>query len=197
MKQKELKELYTEELKKIWDDRMVKYCSKSTAYVVEHNGKLYGIDKPEIEKTFCYGAGVNGMATEEDMDRAEAMAELVRQSNKFFINENLEPLDYKIKILKDIKNDMGLKWDKGSHPRYMIATCASQSQRAEDCIINYYRIVDTFRESGNGGLCEDTAFVDKLIEGYEEVKQAFIKRLHTYLKRYGLSKVHSWSYISD
>ena len=31
----------------------------------------------------------------------------------------------------------------------------------------------------------------------EEVKKAFIKRLNTYLKKYGLSKLHTWTYLVD
>ena len=37
----------------------------------------------------------------------------------------------------------------------------------------------------------------ELVKGYEEVRKAFIKRLNTYLKRYGLSKVRTWTYLSD
>ena len=39
--------------------------------------------------------------------------------------------------------------------------------------------------------------VTALIKGYEIVKENFIKRLNTYLKKYGLSKVNSWSYWQD
>lgn len=37
----------------------------------------------------------------------------------------------------------------------------------------------------------------ELIAGYEEVKTEFIKRLNSYLKRYGMSKVETWSYLMD
>lgn len=36
-----------------------------------------------------------------------------------------------------------------------------------------------------------------IIEGLELEKASFIKRLNTYLKRYGLSKVRTWSYLVD
>jgi hypothetical protein len=39
--------------------------------------------------------------------------------------------------------------------------------------------------------------INRIIEGFQEVKKAFTKRLNTYLKRYGLTKVHSWTYLSD
>ena len=36
-----------------------------------------------------------------------------------------------------------------------------------------------------------------LIKGYEEVRQMFTKRLKTYLKKYGLSKLNVWTYLRD
>ena len=82
MTQKELKAVYTEELKKVWnDDKMVKHCSKSTAFVIEHNGALYGIEKPKIETSFCFGYGINGIADTEQEQTAETMAETARKSN--------------------------------------------------------------------------------------------------------------------
>lgn len=197
MTQKELKAVYTEELKKAWDDdKMVKYCSKSTAFVIEHNSALYGIEKPKIETHFCFSHGQNGITTEEE-NRAEEMANYARESKEYFKNKNLENINRWIERLKKIKEEMGYKWAEGSHPRYMIATGAHYSGQSEDCRLRYYEIIDTFNGINRGEICNDTELLDKIISGYEEVKKDFTKRLNTYLKRYGLSKVESWSFISD
>ena len=37
----------------------------------------------------------------------------------------------------------------------------------------------------------------RVIEGHKIVKAKFEKRLNTYLKKYGLTKVHAWSYWRD
>lgn len=200
MTQKELKAAYTEELKKAWDDdKMVKYCSKSTAFVIEHNGALYGIEKPKIETSFCFGYGINGIADTEQERTAEAMAETARKSKEYFINQNLENLNRWIKSLQKILDDMGKNWAKGSHPRYMIETGEHYGGQKEDCRLRYYSIVDTFNtfDGTMGKICNDTELIKKLIAGYEEVKTEFIKRLNAYLKRYGMSKVKTWSYLSD
>lgn len=200
MTQKELKAAYTEELKKAWnDDKMVKYCSKSTAFVIEHNGALYGIEKPKIETSFCFGYGINGIADTEQERTAEAMAETARKSKEYFINQNLENLNRWIKSLQKILDDMGKNWAEGSNPRYMIETGEHYSGQKEDCRLRYYSIVDTFNTFNGtmGKICNDTELIKKLIAGYEEVKTEFIKRLNTYLKRYGMSKVKTWSYLSD
>ena len=198
MTQKELKAVYTEELKKAWDtDEMVKHCSKSTAFVIEHDGALYGIEKPRIKTRFCFGYGINGISDSEQEQEAEAMAETARKSKEDFINQNLEHLNRWIKSLKEILEGMEKYRDEWSYPRYMIETGKKYTGQQEDCKLRYYSIVDTFYGVVNGKICEDTELIKKLLAGYEEVRADFIKRLNTYLKRYGLSKVKTWSYLSD
>lgn len=196
--QKELKAVYTEELKKAWDwDRMVKYCSNSTAFVIEHNGALYGIEKPKIKTRFCFSYGFCGVSSEEEEQQADNMAETARKSKEYFINQNLEELNRWIKSLQKILDDMGKNWAEGSHPQYMIETGEHYSGQKEDCRLRYYSIVDTFDGTSRGEICNDTELIKKLIAGYEEVKKQFEKRLNTYLKRYGLSKIDTWSFLSD
>lgn len=43
----------------------------------------------------------------------------------------------------------------------------------------------------------DTDDIQRIIDGLQEVRKSFDKRLNTYLKRYGLSKINAWSYICD
>jgi hypothetical protein len=46
----------------------------------------------------------------------------------------------------------------------------------------------TVRQSGNKS---------RIIEGYEQVFADFVKRLQSYLKRYGLTKLDTWTYWID
>lgn len=198
MTQKELKALYTEELKKAWSDEgMVKHCSKSTAFIIEHDGALFGIEKPKIETHFCFSHGMNGITTTEEEERAEEMAAYAKESKEYFINENLKDINRRIERLKKVKEEMGYNWAEGNHPQYMVETGAHYYGQMEDCKLCYYSIVDTFNGINQGKICNDVELLEKLIAGYEEVKKEFVKRLNTYLKRYGLSKVRSWSFISD
>ena len=48
----------------------------------------------------------------------------------------------------------------------------------------------TVRKLGNDDI-------QRIIVGYEEVGKRFRKRLQTYLKRYGLSKLNVWTYLRD
>ena len=46
-------------------------------------------------------------------------------------------------------------------------------------------------------LDQSKSDIQKILNILAEELQKFVKRLNTYLKRYGLSKVHSWSYWRD
>lgn len=198
MTQKELKALYTAEMRKAWDDeKMVEHCIKSTAFVIEYNGALFGIEKPKIKTSFCFGYGDYGSSSVDEETEAENLAEVARKSNEYFISRNLKSINQRIDKLIKIREDMRRNWAKGSHPRYMIATGAHYSGQSEDCKLRYYSVVDTFGGRISGEICEDITLVEQLIVGYENVKQDFIKRLKTYLKRNGMKKVKVWTYLRD
>lgn len=198
MVQKELKAVYAEELKKAWhDDKMVAYCSKSVAVIIEHNGELFGIEKPKIETRFCFGYGMNGITDAEQEASAESMVKVARESKDYFINQNLLSINRWIVSLKDILDDMSRNWAEGSYPRHMIETGKQYYGQTDDCRLRYYSIVDMFGGANRGEICNDTELIEKLLDGYEVVKTEFVKRLNTYLKRYGMSKVKTWSYLVD
>lgn len=198
MTQKELKVFYEEELKKAWsDEKMVKHCIQQTAFVIEHNGALYGIKKPRIETQFCFGFGQNGISNDEEENSADKMAAYAQKSKEYFIDENLKALNRRIKTFKEILEDMGKNWAEGHHPRFMVETGAHYCGQTADCKLRYYSVVDTSNKVQRREICEDTELLEKLIAGYEEVKIEFTKRLNTYLKRYGMSKVKTWSYLVD
>lgn len=201
MTQKELKAQYTAELEKAWSsEKMIKFCSKECDEVIEYNGLLFSIDKPKIQKDFCFGYGFcGGISDEEDEQRANAAARRAQESTEYFINENLKPIDEWLETLNNILEEMGHNWAEGSKPRYMIATGPQYHGQKPDCKLRGYTVEDTAKPRSyySYELCNDEEFIKKLINGYEEVKQRFVKRLNSYLKRYGLSKVNSWSYLVD
>lgn len=196
MTQKELKEVYREELKKVWknDTKMVDFCVKTTGYFIEHNGFLFDIPKPKIQTDFCFSYGYSGVATQEDMEEAGKMAEHAKKSEQYFIDKNLKEINDMIKFLKEVKED----WSVGGTHRYHMTIHGRYIGQTSDCKLRGYGLFDTFRGfPTEGERIDDEALLDKVIAGYEEVKEAFIKRLNTYLKRYGLTKVNTWSYLSD
>lgn len=195
-RQKELKEKYMNIIcAEVWKDskHMQDYARKECAYVVElENGDITTIDKPRIEKNFCFGAGMYATASEEEMNRAEDMVAKSQTDFEYFRKENMKDIDEIIEKLQD-----------KSYKTYKFICYYGQKTGSKLKDFSVCRLCDSpeynpGRWSRNTDLEELTEDERKsLIAGYEEVKKQFNKRINTYLKKYGLSKVHAWSYICD
>jgi len=184
--QKTLKNIFAQELPKAWGEsqRMIDYCYKEAAYVIEFNGgEIATIDKPSVKKDFCYGYGYCGISTEEDENRASRMARKAESDTNYFIDKNMEPLN---------------RWtDQLTNGRYKVYIRPHYTGQTEDCKLVCYELVDPWEAAPKNSRELSQEEIDNIVNGYEEVKKAFMKRLNTYLKRYGLTKVHSWTYLSD
>lgn len=192
--QQELRAEFIEDMQTYWNDqKMVDHCNKSAAYIVElEDGNYCTIDKPTIETRFCYGFGYCGVSTEEEDKQARDMAHHAATSQEYFIRKNLEGLDRQIEQIND-KTLYGYtyigynKMNEDSHYRsYSMVDLHDTPEYAPyrwNNLRNLNVLTDKEREAIAAGL--------------EEVRAAFVKRLNTYLKRYGMSKVHTWTYLVD
>ena len=189
MNQKELKKRYADILThEVWKNsaHMVDYCVKKAGYIVElTNGDIVIIDKPSIQKDFCFGYSDSRYDT-EDYDRANAMARHAQTSEDYFLSENLRDIERQINLLTGK--------EKSGFDFYLRIPYYGQPDDSQLKGITTYYWYD--EESAKyPKLCGEDR--QRVIDGYKEVKTAFEKRLHAYLKRYGLSKVNSWSYWQD
>lgn len=180
----DIKERFTQELEKVWgnDSKMVDYCVKESAVLVElEDGNIYSIEKPRIETHFCFGYGLNGVTTQEDMERAYNCESHARNDGDYFKQENLAPINQRISVLrdKDYKVYKGQRYISGGDKIVGLEFCKAW----ESPSARFVELNDNERE--------------KLIEAYEQVKVSFEKRLNTYLKRYGTSKLRTWTYLVD
>ena len=184
-----------EEMKTYWknDAGMIKHFKTTTAAVVElENGDLIPIGKPRIETRFCFGYGLYGVSTDEEYKDAENMRQHAETSRDYFIKENLKDIE---EIIKELKDDS-----------LEVYTAIAYIGQAEGTKTKSYHITRLCNNpeynpawwANYKGLAKmTTADRERLIKAYEEVKESFIKRLNTYLKRYGLSKVDAWTYLVD
>lgn len=197
--QKELKEKYMDIItRKIWpgNSEMQAYAKKTCAYVVElSSGCIIDIEKPSIKKNFCFGAGAYARATEQELDEAENMVSIAETSQDYFKARNLEKLNSHIEELKEAAAG---KREVYSYLHYSGQEKGSKLRTYTVCKISgnpeYY--------PGYWSNCQDLEKMSgddivRIIAGLEEVRKAFVKRIDTYLKRYGTSNVHAWSYIRD
>lgn len=188
----DLKEKYKICLKDAWkSENMQDWCFKNTENIVElSNGKIIIIEKPKIKTDFCFGYGMYLNYEEEDFDRANDMVKVAETNKEYFKRENLKEIEDWIKDLKQAE---------------YVATFRKYSSQSKDNKLSNYSTYKNdwyLEEAKNDRRLVDFEIIskediEKIIQAYEEVKQAFIKRLDTYLKKYGLSKINAWSYLVD
>lgn len=163
------------------DKRMNDYIIKSTSEVIKTSqGVLISFDKPTIETRFCFGHGYCGISTEEDTKRAFDNAENARTNEQYFLQENLKGINQKIEAVKNAEKVYVINYN-----------------HRKNC--GYYKTDEEFRHWNDTpeGIEATKEDVELIVKTLENEKAKFEKRLNTYLKRYGLSKIHSWTYLVD
>ena len=182
--QEQLKEMYRQIQIERWhgDKKMVDYCVNKTAYIIERaNGDIITIDKPSIEKSFCFGYSDSPYNT-DDYDRANKAAAHAQTNTDYFKSENLKPINEIIETLS-------------GQGRFKAYTWEPKENTDREKSIHFSTPCRVWDNPDYKPLSEEET--KKLLEGYKIVKANFEKRLDTYLKRYGTSKVKSWSYWRD
>lgn len=195
--QKELKEKYNDILKEVWqDEHMQKYCSKKCDWIIElSDGNMVVVDKPAIQKDFCFGMGMYATYTDEEMDIAESLADKARNDVQYFKDCNLQQFTNKIKELNDAKS--------GKKECYSFVAYSGQSAESPLVSYNVVNIGDNPKyspyrwDSLKAVKRLSDSDLDALIVGLEEATKRFEKRLNTYLKKYGLSALNVWTYCRD
>lgn len=197
--QKELKDLYMEIIKaEVWpkSPKMQEFARKQVGYIIElSNGKIICVDKPSIKKDFCFGYGMYLRSTDEEEDIAFSMAQKAKTDPSYFLEQNLQNFNLRIEQLRSV-----VDWKKEV---YIFANYCGQP--ADSSLVSY-TITDIFegpklrpecwkRYEGLQKLGDED--IQRIINGLEEAKKAFEKRLNTYLKKYGLSKLNVWTYLVD
>ena len=195
--QKELKEKYMKEIETIWpEDSMRNFLRKQCAYVVElSNGNIICLEKPSIKKDFCFGMGWYGSYTNEEFEAAEDLANIAKTKEEYFISENMKPLDNEIAALE--KALQGKK-ECYTYINYTGQPSDSDLMTYESVYIGRNPEYSPERWKGLEALKKlDSCDIQAIIDGLNAVKKQFNKRLNTYLKKYGLTKLNVWTYCRD
>lgn len=199
------KDFLRDQFSKAWSDaRMIDYCvDKVAAVATLPNGDIITIDKQGIETHFCFGE------SGYDFDEAVEAANVARTSQNYFKRENMKEFTRKIEMLEDV-----LKGD--SNYRVFIGEKAFTGQ-PDDCKLRFFRfdrlsdIIEALGGScyleeipgkeiflnGNHGRIATAEEVEIILDAFRTAAKAHEKKVDSYLKRYGTSKVHSWTYWRD
>lgn len=154
------------------DDRRDKeYYKKSYMAAVKLPEGFYVIHKQSIENKFCF---------HDEGPQYEFYKELMadkKNLERYFLSENLSDLDNSIENLKT----KTMMVEKDCDGRAVIFPESAK------CYYNYHE-----------GMREMTEPEKKeCIKALKFVREAFVKRLNSYLKRYGTSKLHTWTYWAE
>lgn len=201
----EIKAQFVAALREVWgkDEKMVIHCTNKAAELVRlENGFIVEIEKHSIETRFCFGYSLSHTDT-EDCDNANRMADHARKSAEYFKAENMRPF---ISALEEFDDDQKILVFR----RQYIGQSESNPLHTAE-FVRDWKIIQALGGSARlDALPGSTIVVDgrpvyigteadkaALRAGYEKAMKAHEKKVDAYLKRYGTSKVHSWSYWQD
>lgn len=183
--QKELKAQYRVLMADVWEDeRMIDFCTKNADVIIKFaNGFVAEIEKPSIKTHFCFGYRLSSHDTEE-FDNACDMAVYARKSEEYFKEKNLEDLKRTIKNIEECRFT----------PYFRNHYCSQKND-----ILKGIEWFEYYNEPVSNPEYVKLTEADKalLLEAYKVELERFSKRVDTYLKKYGTSKVKSWSYWQD
>ena len=190
---------------KAWNSQsMIDYCVKNTAAVAKlPTGELLTIERQSIETSFCFGE------SGYDYDDAQKMAQHARTSEDYFKRENMQ---YFARFLQNI--DDAAEFNRVA---LVIYTDGKYSGQSSDCALRNFgfaRISEVIDACGGSCKLDELPGRELIIsclscrvataeeiaiirEAVQTAAKAHEKRVDAYLKRYGTSKVHSWTYWRD
>lgn len=187
--QKALKAAYIDEVvAESFGESWRKYFNSSIDRVVKlEDGRMIAIEKPSIHKEFCFGYHTSFPGY--NYDEANHMARYANESENYFMSENMRQINDKIEDLNRSRS----RWTPKSAIQYNGAKAESKV-----CYLKWYDAFDE-REWEHKDTDRDVTDEDmkKIMAAYEETKADFEKRLNTYLKKYGMNHVRTWTYWAD
>lgn len=187
------------EIAKAWgnDPGMMKHFEKKLSGVYElTNGKLFAYDKPELKTRFCFGYGYCATSTDEEEREADRMAEHAATHEDYFIKENLKGINGLIAMVQTGRPANSYDWETYTLKLAPVQYCGTPA-------LNVRRPIATKEgerlDHYGDRLAQPISEADRvlILAALNNEREKLIKRLNTYLKRHGMSKVKTWSYILD
>ena len=169
----------------VWgSERMVKHCVDHTLLLFDLRGKIVTIEKCKVNTHFCFGYSDFDNRSRE---RAEQMSAHARKSEIYFLRQNHKEAKYAWKIARiNDKNNIvyaAPNYSEAGNIIYYIGHMNRWDYECKGLPENGFILTDE----------ETRAYKLKLAEACKLHQ----KKLETYLKRHGLSKVETWTYWAD
>ena len=177
---------YMAEMAKVWQGSMLESCKKNFSYAIRLDGsELVVFDKPEIKNRFCWADEGPSL---EDYERVTGSEDNLK---RYFIAANLEDFDNRIELLQSLK------------PDYSRTPCIKRCDGFEKGVqVWRWGAYDLWEVKNRPHIYGDIKPLTEsdrvaILEAEKHERSKFEKRLNSYLKRYGVSKLHTWTYWRD
>ena len=178
-------DLLEEELIRSWgpDFPMINFCiSRIDILKSFPNGEIFSINREEIKKDFCFPHGCCGVSDEEEEKAAIRMADRAKNDSSYFLERNLMHLN---NLIAEIEKEDSILY---SRPYF------HKSEKYREIIkASNWDLREVYKDGRRITEEEKQIFLSAV----KEEREKFKKRLETYLKKYGLSKVRTWTFLSD
>lgn len=165
-----------------------KYWKKEAGVVVMlTNGGYFCVEKSKIKTHFCFGYNTD-FSGHEFSDAEKRRADFVK-SEKAFKNANLQGFDQLIENIERGKNETGS----------MAPYLSRVSYYGEDRPLNVWQVEFEYRwkMAEKGIMVLDGEDKEIVLGALKKERANFEKRLDAYLKKYGTSKLQTWTYWRD
>lgn len=183
-----------------WGEKWRKYYNGKLITAARlTGGELVEIEKCHMETRFCFGYGYNGADFENEAPSAHRAATRARDSFPFFLSENLEEVKRVLKWLYTRRRELNMRGDR----RYLVVVTTDTQIFATD--VDYWGCFGYRTEAEIKTRCGENTVIRKLneqdiailIAAYKVQLADIAKRCKTYWKRYGGSKLTTWTYLRD
>lgn len=151
--------------------------SKYAVGAIKMNGAYWFIEKPSIENRFCFHDEGPDYEFYKSLSNEERLA-------AYFKSKNLSKFNNKIERI-----EKGDKHTQDKRVWYKIHDGARLELR-------FYELGFRDNEACGWKLCTDEE-KSVILKGLKFGRDMLEKRLNTYLKKYGVSKIHTWTYWAD
>lgn len=189
--EKDLKAKYVELETRKWnnDAKMVKYLEKEFLSAVEVAGGMIVFQKPRIEKHYCYSYDEFQYDT---VQIAQDKCNAIRNDFNAFLNANLRDINRRIDAFIRKVDEGNTGYDKV----WIIDNYCNNDEYTKYLkgwtIENEDDIKFRFEE-GTYRVAE-LGEVKAILNAYKAMKEYMIKKCKTYWKRYGGTKLRTWTY---
>lgn len=173
-----------------YTDSMIKYFNSKFFNAIELKDGIIDFDKPSIEKHYCYSYDEHQSGSYEF---ASQCCKSVRNNFDAFLRINLKDIDRRINTFEE-------KIEEGNsdYEKVWIIDRHWDAQEKEKMLKNWTIENDDEIKARFDGKCSyrvaEVEELEKILKVYKEMREYMIKKCKTYWKRYGGTKLRTWTY---